>query len=603
MKKLAALLLGILMIVSLTACGKTNVDSTQNVQETNQSQSAATAPGRKYDETDPAAVLGEITNDFADVTTSLTLKLEETFTAVGTTYKDYQKNKGLVDAWIDLVFSESDALFARTRENAIAYFKLIAANPDHKYSEFCDEALDEYYDAVYDKAMDKYYDTLYDDAMDDLYDKYYDGIIDDAYDDVEYSEWSNASSECYKTWSDASSAIYKKWSDESSYVYGLWSAMNSAFCWNDNFDVDVIVAEYDKKKAEEAAERAAEEAKVYVDFDVLYEINSDGDAEVVGFSGEGNRITISSEYEGEDVVRIADSAFEDCTTLERVIMWADIEEIGNYAFKGCTGLTEFSVPSDTEVIGHHAFEGCTNLETLTIWGDPDIGEYAFADCVSLTKISIGSDTKNVCAHAFEGCTGVTSLIIWGVEIIGDYAFAGCIGIEAVSIPRDVLSIGNHAFDGCTALSSVIVWDDDTAIGKAAFANCPNLDDAPSARGTVLECTMSGNENSRSNSDAETKEPTKSENAGAATDGIRAEFKEAMDSYEAFYTEYCEFMKEYSENPTNLTLLAKYVDMLVKAEEMNEAFEAWDEDELSNEELKYYLGVNNRIMKMLVDIAE
>lgn len=96
--------------------------------------------------------------------------------------------------------------------------------------------------------------------------------------------------------------------------------------------------------------------------------------------------------------------------------------------------------------------------------------------------------------------------------------------------------------------------------------------------------------------------TQSENTGDATDGIRPEFKEAMDSYEAFYTEYCEFMKEYNENPTDLTLLAKYADMLVKAEEMNEAFEAWNEDELSNEELKYYLDVNNRVMKMLVDVA-
>ena len=84
MKKLAALFLAILMIFSFVACGETNVDSPPDEQKTNQPQST-TAPGREYDETDPAAVLGEITNDFADVTTSLTLKLEETFTAVGTT--------------------------------------------------------------------------------------------------------------------------------------------------------------------------------------------------------------------------------------------------------------------------------------------------------------------------------------------------------------------------------------------------------------------------------------------------------------------------------------------------------------------------------------
>ncbi|MCC8080114.1 MAG: leucine-rich repeat domain-containing protein [Oscillospiraceae bacterium] len=594
MKKIIAFCLAVVMILSLAACGGTSVQQSTNTPET--STPPSSTPDREYDESDPTAVLNEISTDFATVTENLSKELTDTFSAVGTTYEDYQKNKGLVNEWVALVLSESDALFSRTRENSIAYFKLIAADPDHKYSEFCDEALDEYYDTVYDKAMDEYYDTLYDDAMDDLYDEYYDGILDNAYDDVEYSEWSDASSECYKVWSDASSAVYKKWSDESSYIYGLWSAMSSAFCYNDNYDVDAIVTEYEQEKATEDVEKEDKESKEYTEFDVLYEINADGDAEVVGFSGEGNQITISSSYEGSDVVRIADAAFENCTMLESIIMWADIEEIGNSAFKGCTGLTEFSVPSDTTMIGHNAFDGCSNLETLIIWGDPDIGEYAFANCASLTEISIGSDTKNVGAHAFEGCTSVTSLIIWGVEIIGDYAFAGCTGIEDISIPSDVLSIGNHAFDGCSALTSVIVWDDDTAIGKDAFANCPNLSDAPKTRGTVLECTFSKNETSSDN------KPTDSIEGTTTTDGIRPEFKEAMDAYESFYTEYCEFMQEYSEKPTDLTLLAKYSDMLVKAEEMNEAFEEWDEDELNSEELKYYLDVNNRVMKMLVDVA-
>ncbi len=485
MKRLLSLLLALVLIFAFTACKGNNTTNTDKPEETDSSSS--TTPGREYDKTDPTAVLGEITNDFSAVITNLEQKLAETFSAIGTTYEDYQKNKGLVDEWVNLVLTESDALFARTRENSITYFKLIAADPDHKYSEFCDEALDEYYDTLYDDAMDEYYDTLYDDAMDDLYDEYYDGILDDAYDDIEYSEWSNASSECYKVWSDARSAVYKKWSNERSYIFGLRFAVNSAFCYNDNYDVDTIVTEYEQEKAKEDAEKEEEESKEYTEFDVLYEINADGDAEVVGFSGEGNQITISSSYKGEDVVRIADGAFENCTMLESIIMWADIEEIGDSAFKGCTGLREFSVPSDTTMIGHNAFEGCINLETLIIWGDPDIGEYAFANCVSLTEISIGSDTENVGAHAFEGCTGVTSLIIWGVEIIGDYAFAGCTGIEDASIPSGVLSIGNHAFDGCAALTSVIVWDDDTAIGKDAFANCPNLSDVPKAKGTVLEC--------------------------------------------------------------------------------------------------------------------
>lgn len=85
-------------------------------------------------------------------------------------------------------------------------------------------------------------------------------------------------------------------------------------------------------------------------------------------------------------------------------------------------------------------------------------------------------------------------------------------------------------------------------------------------------------------------------------GLNPDFKAAMDAYESFYYEYCELMKKYMANPADLTLLAKYADMLSKAEQMNQAFEAWNEDDLNNEELKYYLDVNNRVMQMLVDIG-
>ena len=84
--------------------------------------------------------------------------------------------------------------------------------------------------------------------------------------------------------------------------------------------------------------------------------------------------------------------------------------------------------------------------------------------------------------------------------------------------------------------------------------------------------------------------------------IRPEFKEAMDAYEAFYDEYCEFMKQYKENPYDFSLLAKYTEMMKKTVEINESFEEWDEEEMNNAEIKYYLEVNNRVMQKLIDVA-
>ena len=105
-------------------------------------------------------------------------------------------------------------------------------------------------------------------------------------------------------------------------------------------------------------------------------------------------------------------------------------------------------------------------------------------------------------------------------------------------------------------------------------------------------------------DLPAREPeTVSDTTTELVNGMRPEFKEAMDSYEAFYDEYCAFMKEYSDNPTDVTLLSKYANMLTKLAEMDSKFEAWDSENLNDAELKYYLEVSNRITSKLLDIAE
>lgn len=89
---------------------------------------------------------------------------------------------------------------------------------------------------------------------------------------------------------------------------------------------------------------------------------------------------------------------------------------------------------------------------------------------------------------------------------------------------------------------------------------------------------------------------------ATSDGLRPEFKAAMDSYEAFYDEYCAFMKKYSQNPTDLSLLTEYGKMLLRLEDMNKKFEAWENEDLNTGETKYYIEVNSRIAQKILDAA-
>ncbi len=84
-------------------------------------------------------------------------------------------------------------------------------------------------------------------------------------------------------------------------------------------------------------------------------------------------------------------------------------------------------------------------------------------------------------------------------------------------------------------------------------------------------------------------------------GLRPEFKQAMDSYESFYNEYVDLLKQYKANPTDFSILTKYMSMLSQVEEIDAAFKAWDSSDMTSEELKYYLEVSARIQKKLVDL--
>lgn len=90
---------------------------------------------------------------------------------------------------------------------------------------------------------------------------------------------------------------------------------------------------------------------------------------------------------------------------------------------------------------------------------------------------------------------------------------------------------------------------------------------------------------------------------ANTEEIGTDFKEAMDSYEAFYDKYCEFMKKYNANPTDIELISAYGDIMTEMVEMSEKFESWKEGDLNAEELKYYLEVNSRVTQKLAELSE
>lgn len=87
----------------------------------------------------------------------------------------------------------------------------------------------------------------------------------------------------------------------------------------------------------------------------------------------------------------------------------------------------------------------------------------------------------------------------------------------------------------------------------------------------------------------------------SSDGVRPEFKEAMDSYEAFFDEYIEFMEKYSNSDNAVEMLADYADYMSQYAETMKKMEALQSDDLSTEEAAYYAEVSARIMQKLLTV--
>ncbi len=96
--------------------------------------------------------------------------------------------------------------------------------------------------------------------------------------------------------------------------------------------------------------------------------------------------------------------------------------------------------------------------------------------------------------------------------------------------------------------------------------------------------------------------TEPEKENTNNGGLDPDFKAAMDSYEKFMDEYIAFMKKYSKNPSDLSLLADYADYLNKYSDFVENFEKWEDQEMNAAETAYYIEVQSRVSKKLLEVA-
>ena len=226
-------------------------------------------------------------------------------------------------------------------------------------------------------------------------------------------------------------------------------------------------------------------------------IESDGTAYVRKYTGTATTCVIPSKYNGKNVTKVFNGAFNNCTSLTSITIPDSVTSIGYLAFKGCTLLetVTFGENSQLTSIGDHAFDGCSSLTSITI---PDsvtsIDRNAFYGCSMLASITIPSSVTSIGDSAFHGCSSLEKVNYLGnIDQWVEIKFTAAFGMASSSNPlyyannlyiNDVLvedavltsatKISSYAFSNCTSLTSITIPDSVTSIGNYAFYGCDSL---------------------------------------------------------------------------------------------------------------------------------
>ena len=100
--------------------------------------------------------------------------------------------------------------------------------------------------------------------------------------------------------------------------------------------------------------------------------------------------------------------------------------------------------------------------------------------------------------------------------------------------------------------------------------------------------------------AETEEPA--EEPTKEPEEVSADFKAAMDKYEAFIDEYITFIKKYEEEGCPLSMLSEYTELMTQYTEFAETMAAYNGDNLSAADYAYYIEVMGRVSQKLLELT-
>lgn len=139
---------------------------------------------------------------------------------------------------------------------------------------------------------------------------------------------------------------------------------------------------------------------------LIFESNGDGTCLLVSLKDySDSELEIPEESpEGDTVTSIAPSAFEDCDTLETIIIPSTVKKIGTGAFNGCSSLAAFDVDS-------------ANTKFCSVGGVLFSKDKTTLVCYPASKVGksylLSTNVHTISAYAFDGVDNLEKILYSG----------------------------------------------------------------------------------------------------------------------------------------------------------------------------------------------
>ncbi|MCL2115959.1 MAG: leucine-rich repeat domain-containing protein [Methanobrevibacter sp.] len=151
---------------------------------------------------------------------------------------------------------------------------------------------------------------------------------------------------------------------------------------------------------------------------------------LVKYNGNNSEVEVPS-----GVRAIAISAFQNQSTLKKIVLPEGVSELQGNNFQGCSNLETVILPDSLENIPQMIFTGCVSLKSIDLPKNlKNIGAGAFSDCKNLTSIEIPPMVESVDINAvFFGCESLETIFSYENTRFKRGYIQGCDSLSSINV--------------------------------------------------------------------------------------------------------------------------------------------------------------------------